>query len=99
MNQLPTWDEMSDLDKGAALLHVWKREWEGAAYAVEEYPCEYFDHPALTALTREQACEHAEAVTGGHENILTELGDEHERLYDAALDADRKRLREEMRRK
>ena len=50
MSELPTWAQMSDLDKGAALLHLHKREWEGADYAEENYPARYFEHPALTSL-------------------------------------------------
>ena len=85
---LPTWDEMSDLDKGAALMHAWKRSWEGPSYAVENYPAEYFDHPALLALDSKDACQHAAKATKGWRDWDT---DEVDRLYNAALDADRAR--------
>ena len=58
---LPTWDEMSDLDKGAALLHAWKRDWEGPAYAVENYPAEYLENPVLMRLDDREASRHAAA--------------------------------------
>ncbi len=84
--ELPGWDEMTDLDKGAALLHIHKREWEGADYAVKNYPARYFNHPALTALSREEASAHAGALAEGLPDLWS---DEHFRLYDTALDADR----------
>lgn len=79
---LPTWEEMSDPDKGAALRHVWKIDWEGRDYARDEYPARYKDHPALTALSPEDASTHAEEVTGGHEAVQNHLGEaEWNRLY------------------
>jgi hypothetical protein len=90
--KLPAWAEMSDLDKGAALLHLHKREYEGAEYAVENYPARYFSHPALTALSPEDACRHAASM---EEDAGALPFDVHERLYDAALDADRARWKAE----
>lgn len=84
--ELPTWDEMSDLDKGAALLHAWKRSWEGPSYAVENYPAEYLEDPRLMTLGRKDACKHAARVTKGWQDWDI---DETTRLYDAALDASR----------
>jgi hypothetical protein len=85
LNPLPTWDEMSDLDKGAALLHDHKRESEGADYAVENYPCSYIEDPRLTALDGEDASEHAAEVCG--DDVFERLGaGEYRRLYDLALD-------------
>jgi hypothetical protein len=87
---LPGWDEMSDLDKGAALMHLHKREWEGPEYAESDYPCRYFDHPGLTALSPLEASRHAASLAGPYG--VPGLGeDEHERLYNLALDADRAR--------
>ncbi len=89
--RLPTWDEMSDLDRGCALLFVWKVYWEhDYAYAREHYPCRYRDDAALSVLLSvSDACRHARAVTGGHLAIQARLGDaEWQRLYDLALDAD-----------
>lgn len=92
-DNLPTWDEMSDLDKGAALLHAHKRGREGARYAVEHYPAEYFDHPALLALDAKDASAHAVKVTGGYNAACARFGwQEAGRLYDMALDADRAQL-------
>lgn len=86
---LPTWAELTDLDKGAALLHLHKREWEGEEYAESDYPARYFDHPALVALSPQAACRHAVSVE--HDADDATRGAEYERLYDLALDADRKR--------
>jgi len=84
---LPTWDEMADVDKGCALLHLHKRDWEGNSYAVREYPCEYLDDPRLTALTPQAACRHAVTVGGSNDEAFQRLGqDEYERLYNLALD-------------
>jgi hypothetical protein len=90
---LPGWNDLSDLDKGAALLHQHKREWEGAEYAESDYPCRYFDHPALTALGPLEASRHAASLEPAVARLLeaTEGDDWYARLYDAALDADRAR--------
>jgi hypothetical protein len=88
---LPTWAEMSDLDKGAALLHLHKRNWEGDEYAVDNYPARYFDHPALTALSEREACRHAVSVEDDAEWSGALRGAEYERLYTLALDADHAR--------
>jgi hypothetical protein len=89
---LPSWQDMTDLDRGAALLHMWKREWEGESYAVAEYPCTYFDAPALVALGPLDACAHAAHVCGSYSQIFDQLGQtEHDRLYDLALEQERLR--------
>lgn len=88
---LPEWDDMSELDKGCALLFVWKVEWERSwRYAKENYPCVYRDAEVLAGLDVDDSCRHANTVTGGHLVIRAHLGsDEHQRLYDIALAADR----------
>lgn len=79
---LPCWNDLSDLDKGAALMHLAKVENEGTEYAVENYPVKYLDDPRLTALNRQDACDHAARF----DNLIEDMnGDEHERLYDLAL--------------
>lgn len=88
----PAWTELTDLDKGAALLHLHKREWDGAEYAVENYPARYFDHPALTVLSPVEASRHAASLRPGADALTAE---EHERLYNLALDADDARDRHE----
>lgn len=90
---LPTWDQMSDLDKGAALMHVWKRKREGGVYARDNYPAEYIEHPDLIALPRNAACHHAVAVAGRNDDAQDRLGiDEWDRLYNLALDEGRRIL-------
>ena len=97
MTGLPGWDDLSDLDKGAILLHLHYREYEGEAVAEEDYPARIFDHPALVALTPLQASRHA-ATLGTAEHMYYRLGDtEFDRLYDAALLAHRVRQTDEMR--
>lgn len=83
---LPAWDDMSDLDKGAALMFVWKAHWErDYAYAREHYPVRFVDDPRLVRLGPVEACRHASLVTGGHTRALDRLGvDEHQRLYSLA---------------
>ena len=90
---LPGWDEMTDLDKGAALMHLHKREWEGEEYAESDYPCRYFDHPVLAALGPRDASRHAASLAGAvAAEMVTHAGDDwYTDLYDAALDADRAR--------
>jgi hypothetical protein len=90
---LPAWAEMTDLDKGAALLFLHKRDWEGEDYAMDNYPARYFDHPALTALSRLNASRHAVSVEDDADKAGALRGDEFERLYSLALDADEARWR------
>lgn len=89
--QLPTWDDMSELDKGCALMFVWKVHWEKSyPYARSNYPCRYKEHPELVALCEKDACRHARVVTGGYKAIDTKLGEEEFlRLYNKALDYER----------
>lgn len=83
---LPSWDDLSDLDKGAALLHLHKREWEGGDYAEEHYPARFFDHPALTVMWPREASRFAASLEENAEDLSP---DEHKRLYDLALNAER----------
>lgn len=86
MAALPDWNDMSDLDKGAALMHLAKVENEGESYARENYPAKFLDDPRLTALDDDDACTHAQRF----EDIAEDMdGEEHERLYNLALDAER----------
>ena len=92
--ELPTWDQMDDLDKGSALMHISKCDSEGNEYATENYPAAFFTHPALTALSDEAASEFAREVTGYNDDgddVWRKLGDEFDRLYDLACAADRAR--------
>lgn len=93
VSDLPSWDEMSELDRGASLLHVWKRKWEGAGYAREHYPARYLVHPRLVGLNPELACRHAVTVARHWDFAVDLLGmDEVERLYYGALvEEDRRR--------
>jgi hypothetical protein len=95
-DSLPAWAQMTDLDRGAALLHLHKREWEGDDYAESDYPCRYFDNPALTALTPLQACRHAVSVEQDADRAGALGPPEYDRLYDLALSADRARLQAEI---
>lgn len=85
---LPDWEQMSDLDRGAALMHVWKIGWEqDDAYARDHYPVEYRDDPVLVGLDRKMACRHAQYVTGGWQGAQDRWGtDEVWRLYYLAAD-------------
>lgn len=89
---LPTWDQMSDLDKGAALLHIHKVLREGVGYATEHYPCEYLHDPRLTSLDRAEASRHARQLATS--TAVAQLSDdEFTRLYDLALDEGQRRSR------
>lgn len=89
ITDLPGWAEMSDLDKGAVLLHLHKRDYEGDRYAVENYPARYFDDPRLTALDSKDASAHAAQFEDQAETLSP---DEYERLYDAALNEPERRM-------
>lgn len=83
---LPTWADMSDLDKGCALLHDRAREDEGDDYAAEHYPARYLNDPRLTALTPAEATAHARKVCKVDNGDMFDRlgGDEYHRLYDLA---------------
>ncbi len=87
---LPAWDDMTDLDRGAALMFVWKAVREGYGYARENYPARYVDHPVLIGLDVSAACRHASQVAGTWAEVNARLGaDEVDRLYDLALNHER----------
>lgn len=88
---LPDWDDMTDLDRGAALMFLWKCYWERSyAYARDNYPATYINDPRLLALDARDACRHASAVAGSHREAEERWGSaETQRLYDLALDHDR----------
>ena len=86
---LPTWGELSDLDKGAALLHLWKKDWEGDRYARREYPAKFLADERLRALNRDQANDYADSL-GDYASLCEQLGQEEaDRLYDLALEHER----------
>lgn len=86
--QLPTWDDMSALDKGAACMH-WVKEDAGDG---NEYPCRYFDSHALVQLSQAQANAHAATMF----EIIQRLPyDQYDTLYEKALKADTDRFRRE----
>jgi hypothetical protein len=90
MPDLPTWGEMSDLDKGAALMHLHKRDVEGVSYATQHYPCRYLDSDVLVALSPRDASLHAADVGAA---AFDGWGDEGSRLYDLALAEDERRYK------
>ncbi len=100
-SRLPVWDELSDIDKGNALMFVWKCHWEKSyAYARDNYPATFTDQPVLRDLPRNIRCQYAKNVCRGdvsyaqvmntYDVIRKRLGDtEFDRLYNLALDARR----------
>jgi hypothetical protein len=84
-NPLPTWSEMSDLDKGAAIKFGMACQSEGIAYATENYPCRFLDDPRLVALDKAEASRHADEVLGYEDEMYDLLGEaEYNRLYGLA---------------
>lgn len=94
MSDLPTWEQMSDLDRGAALLHVHTREYQGSLYAEEHAPAEFFTDRALVALTMQAGSDHAVALCGSWPAMVDRIGDtEAWRLVDLADAARQRRIR------
>lgn len=99
--RLPAWDELSDVDKGRALMFVWKCKWEGSfGYAKEHYPATFRDHPMLGDLPVDVRCRYARDVSRAGIPFTAEMStldvarkrlgdDEFDRLYNLALDAER----------
>lgn len=90
---LPDWGDLSELDKGIALVHAGKALHEGAEYAAEFYAPQY-EHPLLADLTAETRSEHARETVGEVFGDTTgaeqELGsEEYERLRGLAYKSGR----------
>lgn len=86
MSTLPTWDEMTDHDRGAALAYAWQCRHRGVPHAQMHAPCRYIDSPLLVDLDPVAAGGHALAVCGPIETLLMRLGKpEYDRLYNLAL--------------
>ena len=94
-SSLPAWAELSDLDKGAALLFLYERDWKGEDHAIANNPARYFDDPRLTALSPRDACRHAISVEDDADRAKALGPPEFDRLYNNALDADEARWRAE----
>jgi hypothetical protein len=89
---LPGWEDMSDLDRGAALLHARQRDKIGDLAAIVLYPAVYFDHADLARLAPEIASRHAWSVTLGWPQAISVRGSRAvTRLCRLALAADRAR--------
>lgn len=84
---LPGWETMTDLDKGAALLHLDRREWDGPEAAVRDHPARYFNHPALTSLSPADASAYAASLSGPN-GVPGLEPDDYVRLYGLAYEAD-----------
>lgn len=80
---------MSDVDRGAVLLHLHKRGYEGSEYAIENYPCRYLQDPELVALNEEDACDHAAQFIDIAEELEIMDGDKWYYLYNLALEYER----------
>lgn len=89
------WERLSERDQAAAVAHWQACDGEGFDYARREYPVRWVDDPALVALDRRAANEHADRVAEelvglsiddiGEGDILDALGrDEWYRLLDVA---------------
>ncbi len=97
LGALPAWDDLSDLDKGAALLHLHKVDNDGADYATQHYPARFHEHRLLVGLDPVTTSEYAQGLDGDNRREMGEEwyapapnADEWQRLYDLALDADRR---------
>jgi len=100
-SRLPAWDELTDVDKGNALMFVWKCHWEKSySYAREHYPATFRDHPVLRDLPSNVRCQYAKTVCRGDVSyahqvntcdvVRKRLGDdEFDLLYNLALAAER----------
>lgn len=87
---LPTWDEMTDLDKGAAISYLYRCDLIGIKAAAANYAAEYFDDPRLVALgATPEASAHALVIAERAFEDLAECA----RLHTVAIDADAARSR------
>lgn len=80
--KLPTWDEMSDLDKGIALRYLHRtspplKGHRGAHWNYRHWRktmvCRFHDDPRLVDLDPKAAARFARKATGGHRKIVASL--------------------------
>jgi hypothetical protein len=104
LRTLPGWGDLTDIDRGAALLYASAVSNEGHEYACENYPARFRDHPILTQLRPHETCAYVDslgidlndsaAVLIGSATVLIGADesslswDEYRRLYDLAMDTD-----------
>ena len=82
---VPSWDDLTDHDKGAVIVYLRMREDEGRSYADENYPVCFRDNETLKSLSQHAANRYALLVIGTLSHIEKTLGlQETYRLYDLA---------------
>lgn len=88
MTALPSWDEMTDMDRSAAIAYAWLCYRRGVPFAIQDGPCTYVDAPELVALDAIAAYRHALAVCGPLHDLVARIGKaEYDRLYNLTLPA------------
>ncbi|MEU8310458.1 hypothetical protein AB0C84_43530 [Actinomadura sp. NPDC048955] len=87
---LPGWDEMSDYDRGWALLHVYERDKRGTQHALTYSAPRFADDPRLSSLSAEAASAHATKIVSTTDEIIETIGeDEYDRLIAVVADPPR----------
>lgn len=86
MTSLPSWEEMTDVDRSQAIAYAWLCHRRGQPYAITNGPCRYVDAPDLAALDPVAAGVHALGACGPLRSLIARIGKaEYDRLYNLAL--------------
>jgi hypothetical protein len=87
---LPVWEELPDVDKGTCLVFLAKVGTEGEDYARENYAPRFFKHPALLALSADEACDYVLSFDddGATLSFNGPDGPIPARVYEAAIEFD-----------
>jgi hypothetical protein len=59
---LPPWTDLTDRDKGLALIYATNVADRGHAHAVESCPARFLDHPILVELRSDEACAYVDSL-------------------------------------
>lgn len=81
-NHLPTWDELSDLDKGVILRYLYRTSPPAKGHRGAHWDwrhcrrtmvCQFQDDPRLVDLDPKDAARYARKVSGGQKEITAKL--------------------------
>jgi len=70
--ELPRWDDMSDLDKGAIVVAMWRAKWW---MLPSLRTARFLDDPVLVALDENSAARHMQKLVGSFDELRNQIGE------------------------
>ncbi|MFD8564663.1 hypothetical protein ACFV1N_45995 [Streptosporangium canum] len=71
-HDLPGWDDMSDLDKGAIVVAMWRAKWW---MLPSLRAARFLDDPVLVALDENSAARHMQKIVGSFDELRNRIGE------------------------